>query len=287
MAFKYFIYKGVRYAKDAYTEDALSFAENEFEVFDDDVFNITYPKSGTNWMTEILNLIKHDGDPTICQTVPIYVRSPWLGTLRFMDQMRNLTRPRIISSHLPYHLLAKSLSKSKAKVVYTIRNPKDVIVSLFYFTKILSLFKANDDFQKCIDGFFEGTDMHGSWFDHIKGWMQMKGDRRFFCITYEELLKDHRGSVVRLCEFLGKELTDAQIDSIVQHSSFSSMKDNKMSNWSLLPPEVLDHTKGSVLRKGVSGDWKNHFTVAQNEYFDKVYQENMKDLNLSFCWEQE
>ncbi|XP_068098992.1 sulfotransferase 2B1-like [Hyperolius riggenbachi] len=287
MSFEQFMYKGVRFSTKIHSEDSLSFEENEFEVFDDDVFNITYPKSGTNWMIEILNLIKHNGDATISQTVPINQRSPWCEAITFKDQVAKLTHPRFITSHLPYHLFAKSFSTSKAKIIYTIRNPKDIIVSLFYFVKTLSFFKANNNFQDSIDYFLQGKGMYGSWFDHIKSWMQIKGDSRFFFITYEELLKDRRGSVVRLCKFLGKELTDAQIDSVVEHSSFNSMKENKMSYWSDVKSEIVDQTKGSFLRKGVSGDWKNHFTVAQSEHFDKVYQERMKDLNMSFYWEQE
>ncbi|XP_018432006.1 PREDICTED: sulfotransferase family cytosolic 2B member 1-like [Nanorana parkeri] len=286
MSFDHFYYKGAKFAHTVHSESSLNYAENEFKVLDDDVFNVTYPKSGTNWMIEILNLIKHDGDPTTCQSILSYERSPWYETEAFKEQEKQLSQPRIISSHLPHQLFAKSFFTSKAKIVYTMRNPKDVIVSLFHFTKILYLFKEPENFQELIDNFVNGNALYGSWFDHIKGWMQMKDDSRFFYITYEELLKDPRGGVVRLCKFLGKQLDDAQIDSVVKHSTFSTMKENKMSNWTEMPSEVLDQTKGSFLRKGISGDWKNHFTVAQSEYFDKIYQEKMKDLNMSFYWEQ-
>ncbi|XP_071966598.1 sulfotransferase 2B1-like isoform X2 [Engystomops pustulosus] len=244
------------------------------------------PGEGTNWMIEILNLIKHKGDSTVSKTVPIHIRSPWYETAGSEEYISKMDSPRIISSHLPQHIFAKSFFKSKAKIIYTMRNPKDVVVSMFYFTKILNIFKPAENLQNFLEDFVQGKALYGSWFDHIKGWMQMKNDSRFFFITYEELTQDLRGSIVRICKFLGYELDDAQIDLVVEQSTFKSMKENKMSNWSQVPSDVLDQSKGSFLRKGKSGDWKNHFTVAQSEHFDDIYQEKMKDLKMTFPWEQ-
>lgn len=56
--------------------------------------------------------------------------------------------------------------------------------------------------------------------------------------------------MIRICEFLGKDLDDSQIDLVVKHSSFNVMKGNKMSNYTLIPQDFMDQTKGSFMRKG-------------------------------------
>ncbi|XP_056400067.1 3-beta-hydroxysteroid sulfotransferase-like isoform X2 [Hyla sarda] len=241
---------------------------------------------GTNWMIQILTLIQNKGDPVKSNMLPIYLKAPWYETKYAQEEIQKMESPRLLSSHLPHHIFAKSFFKSKAKIIYTVRNPKDIIVSLYHFTKILKIFQPTDDFQNFLDDFSQGNALYGSWFDHVKGWMQMKDDSRFFFITYEELLQDIRGSVVRICKFLGQELDDAQIDLVVEHSAFKSMKENVMTNWTQMPSDVMNQENGSFLRKGISGDWKNHFTVAQSEYFDKIYQEKMKDINMNFSWEE-
>uniref|UniRef100_A0A8C5PQJ3 Sulfotransferase n=1 Tax=Leptobrachium leishanense TaxID=445787 RepID=A0A8C5PQJ3_9ANUR len=282
---EYFFYNGVKFSTSIHSLETVNYAENEFVALEDDIFNVTYPKSGTNWLIEILNLIKYKGDAALSSKEPIYERSPWFETTQ-KDKVDTLTRPRIISSHLPIHVFAKSFFKSKAKIIYTMRNPKDIFISNFYFTKLLCALKNPESLQEHLENFLQGDVVYGSWFDHVKGWLTLKDDERFFFITYEELLQDLRSCVVRICKFLGQELDDEAIDSVVKHSTFKTMKENKMSNWSTMPSDVMDHTKGSFLRKGVAGDWKNHFTVAQNEYFDSVYQEKMKDFNVKLFWEK-
>ncbi|KAG8434048.1 hypothetical protein GDO86_012423 [Hymenochirus boettgeri] len=286
MTFDNFTYKGVKFSQEIHSEKQLSYLENEFKVFDDDVYCVTFPKSGTHWMGEILNLIKNKGDPTECNTVLSMQRSPWFECITGLPDVENLARPRIISSHLPCHVFAKSVFESKAKVLYTIRNPKDVFVSRFHFNKMLKIYKDERGFQDSLNDFLQGNIMFGSWFDHVKGWLQMTKHENFFYITYEELQQDLRGSVVRICKFLGKELNDEEIDSVVKHSTFDTMKENKMCNGDVTQAHILDKSKGTLMRKGISGDWKNHLTVAQSEYFDKVYQEKMKDVNVKFSWEE-
>ncbi|KAM7058675.1 sulfotransferase 2B1 [Molossus nigricans] len=282
---EYFRYKGIPFPVGIYSPESISITENA-EVQDDDIFVVTYPKSGTNWMIEILSLIIKDGDPSWIRSEPIWERAPWCETILGAFSLSDQPSPRLMSSHLPIQLFTKAFFNSKAKVIYMGRNPRDVVVSLYHYSKIAGQLKDPGTPDQFLQNFLKGEVQFGSWFDHIKGWIRMQGKENFLFITYEELHEDLRGSVQRVCQFLGRQLGEEALGSVVANSSFDAMKANTMSNFTLLPPSLLDQRRGAFLRKGVCGDWKNHFTVAQSEAFDRVYREQMRGMP-TFPWDED
>ncbi|KAM9225868.1 sulfotransferase 2B1 isoform 1-T1 [Dugong dugon] len=282
---EYFRYKGIPFPMGLYSPDSISIVENASDVRDDDIFIVTYPKSGTNWMVEIVSLILKDGDPSWIRSVPIWERAPWCETIMGAFSLPDQSSPRLMSSHLPIQLFTKAFFNSKAKMIYLGRNPRDVVVSLYHYSKIARQLKDPGKPEQFLQDFLNGEVQFGSWFDHIKGWIRMQGKENFLFITYEELHQDLCGSVQRICEFLGRPLSEEALGSVVAHSSFGAMKANTMSNYTLLPPSLLDHRRGAFLRKGVSGDWRNYFTVAQSEAFDRIYREQMRG-QPTFPWDE-
>ncbi|XP_063798820.1 sulfotransferase 2B1-like isoform X2 [Pseudophryne corroboree] len=279
-------YKGIRFPHLSTSVEGLTFLENEFQAQDNDLFNITYPKSGTTWMIEILSLIHNNGDPTWNKTVPNWGRIPWLESPGTVQRVKtNADRPHLFTSHLQRKLLKKALSGSKAKVIYTIREPKDVVVSLLYFAKMSVFYEEPETFDQFLKDYLSGALPYGSWFDHVKGWMEMLGKENFMFQTYNDLQMDLRGSVVKLCKFLGKELDERALDSVVENASFQNMKENKMANFTLLQDIYMDHEKSPFIRKGIIGDWKNHFTVDQVDYFKNIYKKEMQNFNVVFPWD--
>ncbi|XP_078236379.1 sulfotransferase 2B1-like [Pogona vitticeps] len=279
----YCTYKGIPLPTMGYSKESLSYMENEFQLLDDDVVTVSYPKSGTNWMLEILGLIWHDGDPSWVQSVFMANRSPWIETVDGLNVALNYPPPRFLTTHLPFQFFPKSFLHSKCKIIYVMRNPKDVLVSHYHFAKCCETLEEPGTVEEFLEKFLNGKVMYGSWFNHMKGWVKLKERPNFFLITYEELQQDLRGSVKKICHFLGKELASHQLDEVTKYASFQIMKDNKMSNYSLLPS--MDHSKGKFMRKGICGDWKNHLTVAQSEHFDHVYQEKMQGVGVTFPWD--
>ncbi|XP_026176390.1 sulfotransferase 2B1-like [Mastacembelus armatus] len=120
-------------------------------------------------------------------------------------------------------------------------------------------------FPEFLHQFLEGTLHFGSWFDHVKGWTTATMNNLLH-ITYEEMSMDLHGAIKRISSFLQCPLEEGKVNDCVKHGSFNSMKDNKMVNYTLIAEEIMDHSKGSFMRQGTVGDWKNMFTEEQDQY---------------------
>uniref|UniRef100_A0A673KEZ1 Sulfotransferase n=1 Tax=Sinocyclocheilus rhinocerous TaxID=307959 RepID=A0A673KEZ1_9TELE len=258
---------------------------HNFEIRDSDVFVITYPKSGTIWLQQILSLIEVKGDVTATNDQLNSERVPWIELLDSEKQFVSASSPRIHVSHLPYKFMPLGLKQKKGKVIYVARNPKDVLVSYFHFHKFANMLETPKDFDTFFEKFMEGNVFGNCWFEHVKSWCSHNDEMNFSYITYEEMIKDLQSVVERIASFLGRNLTPQQLNDVVEHSTFKNMKNNPQANYQQVPVNLLNHQQGAFMRKGTVGDWKNYFTVAQNERFDKVYQQKMKDVPLSFIWD--
>ncbi|GCB81053.1 hypothetical protein scyTo_0022453 [Scyliorhinus torazame] len=150
------LHRGILWPNLVHSQESLTFAREEFQVRDQDVFIVTYPKSGTTWMQEIIPLVYSNGDPTPVQTIPNWQRVPWLEQKSGKELLESRLSPRLITTHLPYHMMPKSFSTSKAKIVYLTRNPKDALVSSFHYHNMASFLENPGTFEEFIHKFLEG-----------------------------------------------------------------------------------------------------------------------------------
>ncbi|OBS64161.1 hypothetical protein A6R68_07299, partial [Neotoma lepida] len=267
-------FEGIPFPAINFKKELFGEIRNKFVMRDEDIVILTYPKSGTNWLVEIVCLIQAKGDPKWIQSVFTWDRSPWIETPNGYSLLINKEGPRLMRSHLPFHLFPRSLFCSKAKVIYLIRNPRDVLVSGYFFWSQSNIAKKAESLRTYFEWFLKGNVPYGSWFEHTRAWLSMREWDNFLLLSYEDMKKDGRGTIKKICDFLGNKLELDELDLVVKYSTFQSMKENNMSNYSLLTRDEIPN--GLVLlRTGTTGDWKNHFTVAQAETFDKEFQEKM------------
>ncbi|XP_077157516.1 amine sulfotransferase-like isoform X1 [Paroedura picta] len=279
-----FKHKGFYFQPELVTAEYIDSLE-DFEIRDSDVFIVTYPKSGTVWTQNILNLIYHEGHRKGTEDTDSLDRVPWLEyNIRNMDY-NSRPSPRLFAAHLPYYLVPKGLRSRRAKIIYVSRNPKDVLVSYYHFSRISMALETAGDFGDFMERFLAGEVLASSWLDHVEGWFAHKDDFNILFLTYEEMKKDLRTSVLKICNFLGKRLTEEELQDVVDKATFNKMRMDPRANYENMPPDILEKGKGHFLRKGTVGDWKNTMTVAQSERFDSVLKERMQKLPIKYCWD--
>nr|XP_056713366.1 sulfotransferase 1 family member D1-like [Euleptes europaea] len=261
-----------------------------FQARTDDLLIATYPKSGTTWISEIVDMIYNDGDVERCQRDAIFNRVPFMeliipGMSNGVTQLAERPSPRLVKTHLPVQLLPKSFWENNCKMIYVARNPKDVAVSFYYFHQMAKMHPEPGTWHEFLEKFVAGEVVFGSWYDHVKGWWEKKKSHPILYLFYEDMKENPRCELQKVTQFLEKEVTEEAQEKILHHTTFQEMQKNPTSNYKLLSTGEMDHSVSPFMRKGITGDWKNHFTVAQNERFDKDYTEKMAGSTLKFQME--
>ncbi|XP_065447142.1 sulfotransferase 1 family member D1-like isoform X1 [Chrysemys picta bellii] len=248
------------------------------------------PRASTTWISEIIDMIYNDGDTEKCKRDAIYMRVPFLefavpGVPTGVELLRKSRARRLVKTHLPVQLLPDSFWEQDCKMIYVARNPKDVAVSYYYFYQMAKVHPDPGSWDHFLADFMAGEVSFGSWYQHVRGWWEKRREQRLLYLFYEDMKEDPRREIRKVLEFLGCPPGEGLVEAIARHTAFAQMKQNFMANYKTLPTSVMDHSISPFMRKGVTGDWKNQFTVAQNERFDADYERQMEGTDLSFRME--
>lgn len=251
-----------RFAKAAFELKTLKY-HLEFGERDDDIYIVTYPKSGTTLMQMMVYQLTTDGNIDFNH---IYDVSPWTDNDVFRDiPPRDLPSPRIIKSHRPQKKFDKS---TKGRFIVVVRDGMDVAVSQYYQARNYN--NPDLEFNTFLDDFFVKED---NWFGFSKGWFQNKKKMNILYVRYEDILHDFESTLFKVAAFLQVEVNQADLPRITERCSFDFMKQHEDKFGDEDPNKESRKKYDQFIRKGKTGEGKVYFNQEQEETFVKLTKE--------------
>lgn len=297
----------------AYKEQAESIYN--LPIRPSDIYVASFQRAGTTLTQELVWLLANDCDFKTALEVPITHRYPFLEIFMFyiewkkdrlakiheveeskrehlikamqvmtqpvMEKLAAMPSPRFVKTHLPMCCLNPAIVDT-AKVVYVARDPRDIAVSSYHHARLFVVFDFGGTFKEFWNLFVNDRFPMTPFLDHVKEAWNLRHHPNMLFLFYEEITKDMKTTIKRVADFLGKEVTEAQMARLCDHLSFESFKKNKAVNYEDLR-EFGMMTKDEVfIRKGKAGGWRDYFDEEMTQQAEKWLEDNLKDTDLRF-----
>ena len=218
-----------------------------------DIFIVSYPKSGNTWLRFLLANMVCDESITFDN---INNHIPDIYQVTFGD-LNKIKHPAIFKSHEPFN-------PSYMNVIYLVRNPVDVAFSLYnwgFNRQGLSI--PISDF---VDKFLYGTVQsgYGTWGEHVGSWMSTANPRRrLLLIQYEAMLNEPCLYLRKISNYFDlqpeKDLYDA-----IERSNPENMK------------KLEANKSRKIVRNATCGDGKNYLSEEDQNRINNQFQKALK-----------
>jgi hypothetical protein len=170
-------------------------AGRDATIFPDDVFLVSYPRSGNTWTRFLVANLLDPEHPATFGNIESRVAEIYFN---YDHVLRSLPRPRILKSH-------EAFIPRYPRVIYIVRDPRDVAVSFYHhnikWRNIPEDYPISDFIPRFIAAQFDPWS--GSWGDNVKSWISMRGESsNFLLLRYEDLKQNTQAELLRMAEFL-------------------------------------------------------------------------------------
>lgn len=243
---------------------------NTITRYNGSILIVEFPKSGGTWLGQLISG---------------YMNIPFPR-----NKFPGLGKSIYHSHYLPKY----SIHKNK-KIVFLVRDGRDVMVSLYFHQLIwneknklnpkdvkyhrsnlnfLDFENVKENMKKFIEYSFNNKPSKfkqftfmGNWYDYNNKWLrQMEYNTNIYMIKYEDLLNTPYETLSKMFEtFLDvNKVNEELLTKTINRYSFKNQSKREQG----------EENKNSFLRKGIAGDWKNYFGEEEKELF-KAYTKSL------------
>jgi hypothetical protein len=217
-------------------------------ILPDDIFLVSFPKSGNTWTRFLLANLRFPNEPATWANIDRLIPDPTGTAKRDFDRM---PRPRIIKSH-------ECFDPRYPRVIYIVRDPRDVVVSQYHYHRKIRKIEDDSPIEKFVTRFLAGeTCPHGSWGQNIATWLYTsEGDPRFLLLRYEDLVADTARELSKVVDFLHLSAGPEEIAQAVERSSADRMRELEKAQKDKNGLFKGSRNDMSFVRAAGSGGWR-------------------------------
>ena len=251
-------------ARPAYLLEKLSLYGRSRLVMDrDDVLMAFFPKTGSTWVRFFLyNMLTGRGSDATFDDVNAAM--PEYGNPSMFTPWAFAPHPRLVKTHLAH----SPILFAPHRTMLTVRDPRDIIVSLYHYATA----KRTLDFEGTIDDLIYDDEMGlEAFFKHYASWRP----RAELVTRYEDLKATPIEAFGAICDFCGIKGDAAAIQDALDRSSLQRMRDAQQASTT----SFQNHDPDFVFaRKGTAGQWPDHFDDRALAYYDELCERYAFDL---------
>ncbi len=246
-------------------------AGRSLTVFPDDLFLVSYPRSGNTWTRFLIGNLIYDSEPITFANVESRIPEIYL----FPDwKLRSLSRPRVLKSH-------EYFDPRYQRTIYIVRDPRDVAVSAYHYSIKRRTIPEDQPISAFIPGFVKGDFFvdWATWGEHVASWHSTRSHKSdFLLLRYEDMLEDPVRELTKVCSLLNIEPDPARLKRAVELSSARRMRELEQAQskkWKLT--KNTRHDK-PFIRQAKTGTWRDELPPESVQLIEAAWGDLMARL---------